>query len=147
MINGDYNLASSGILEIDLDGLIGGTEYDQLFVNGFVDLNSDLGLGGMLDIDLGFAPTIGDSFTLLANDGTDAILGYFFDLLEGSQFTEAFGSSLFKFEITYMGGTGNDIVLNMLGIVKPVPEPSTYLLLGSGLLGLVVWRRRARKNS
>ncbi len=30
---------------------------------------------------------------------------------------------------------------------NPVPEPSTYLLLGSGLLGLVIWRRRARKNS
>jgi hypothetical protein len=30
--------------------------------------------------------------------------------------------------------------------IQPVPEPSTYLLLGSGILGLVFWRRRRLKG-
>jgi hypothetical protein len=55
-------------------------------------------------------------------------------------------------DVTY---TDNDIFLNLAGLpittgqtivlnVKPVPEPSTMLLFGSGLAGLVAWRARKR---
>jgi len=30
--------------------------------------------------------------------------------------------------------------------VTPVPEPSTLVLLGSGLTGVIIWRRRSRKG-
>jgi hypothetical protein len=136
-INGDYNLFS-GILEIDLFGTDPGSLYDQVFVNGLVDLNGDDLTGGTLDLNLGFAPSLGDSFIIVDNDSTDPITTAFFGLEEGASLTEFFGGQAFLFEITYAGGTGNDIVLNA------VPIPPAVWLFGSGLLGLVgVARRRA----
>lgn len=37
------------------------------------------------------------------------------------------------------------VVLESLG--SPVPEPSTWLLFGSGLAGLAAWRRKQGMNS
>ena len=105
-INGNYNLWSPGTLEIQLLGSTPGTLDDQLLVNGLVNLNADHGAGGKLDTILEFAPTPGQMFTILDNDGTDSISGAFFGLQDGASFTEAFGSELFRFGINYHGGTG-----------------------------------------
>jgi len=138
-INGDYNLFSGGLLEIELFGTNPGSEFDQVFVNGLVDLNADSLTGGTLDLNLGFAPSLGDSFIIVENDSTDPITTAFFGLEEGASLTEFFGGQTFIFEITYAGGSGNDIVLN-----STVPIPPAVWLFGSGLLGLVgVARRRA----
>ena len=103
-VNGNYNLWSPGTLEIQLLGLTPGSLFDQVRVNGLVNLNADLGTGGMLDTILGFGPNLGDSFLILDNDGTDAISGFFSGLVEGATFTEAFGGTVFTFGITYLGG-------------------------------------------
>ena len=133
--NGDYN-RSAGILEIELFGTNPGSEFDQVFVNGLVDLNGDSLTGGILDLKLGFAPSLGDSFTIVENDGTDLITTAFFGLEEGASLTEFFEGQAFTFTITYAGGTGNDIV------VGAVPIPPSVWLFGSGLLGLVGIARR-----
>ena len=140
-INGDYNLFS-GTLEIELFGTDPGSLYDQVFVNGLVDLNGDSGIGGILDLNLGFAPNLGDGFTILENDGIDLITTAFFGLEEGASLIEFFEGQTFTFGITYAGGTGNDIVLNVVSSAVPIP-PAVWLF-GSGLLGLVgIARRKA----
>ncbi|MEP6704912.1 MAG: VCBS repeat-containing protein, partial [Acidobacteriota bacterium] len=55
-----------------------------------------------------FRPAVGDSFTILKNDGTDAISGTFLNASEGSVFAGPLNTA---FRITYVGGDGNDIVI------------------------------------
>lgn len=87
---------------------IGGTgvgEYDQLKVTGTVDLGAATTLTASLVNS--FKPAGGNSFTLIDNDGTDAVTGTFSGLAEGATFT--LDGSVFK--ISYVGGSGNDVVL------------------------------------
>lgn len=124
-ITGDYSL-DSGDLFVELAGLGAGTGYDQLIVTG------DVSLAGDLTLDVGFTPGLGDTFTIIDNQGANAISG---------AFTQ--GSTIFAgghtFGITYGGGDGNDVVL----VVRDVPEPATALLVALGVLFVAGGRRLA----
>ena len=50
---------------------------------------------------------IGAAFTLIQNDGTEAVMGTFAGLPQGA--TLVLGGM--TFQISYVGGTGNDVVL------------------------------------
>ena len=60
----------------------------------------------------------------------------------------AFGAGLKSFELGMNDISGAGATIVTIGTtvtpISPVPEPSTILLLGSGLLGLVGYRRRKR---
>lgn len=47
-----------------------------------------------------------------------------------------------KFHAKWFNNDGPDRYFLIGADVQPIPEPSTILLMGSGLLGLVYWRRR-----
>ena len=111
-INGDYELASAGTLEIEIDGNAGpGVGFDQLIINGTVNLNADMGTGGSLNVVLGFTPTARDTFTIIDNDGVELTIGFFDGLPNLSTFEETVGSDTVTFQIDYAGGDGNDVDL------------------------------------
>jgi autotransporter-associated beta strand protein len=81
---------------------------DQLDVTGTVNLG-----GAKLDLALlaSLRPYKGETFEIISNGGTDAIVGHFAGLAEGAHF--AAGGK--KFSISYHAGDGNDVVLTELG--------------------------------
>lgn len=140
---GDLTLQASAVLAIALDPAQG--RGDLVQVQGGVALDlADLVLA------LASAPTPGEWFDILLNDGGEAIGGRF---AQGDRVAASFAGRDYLFAIQYDanadGGTvGNDIRL------QAVPAPATWLLLGLGALagagaarvpGLNV-RRRARRR-
>ncbi len=88
---------------VQLNGTTAGTGYDQLNVTGTVNLS-----GATLSGTMGFTPPTGSTFAIVTNDGSDAIVGTFAGLPEGSTVVLS-GQAL---KISYVGGTGNDVVLS-----------------------------------
>ncbi|MFK8114585.1 MAG: CARDB domain-containing protein, partial [Rubripirellula sp.] len=120
---------SNGVLEIEIGGL---AELDQLDVDGSLTLTGPLNV--MLTS--GFEPSVGDSFTIVNNAGTDAIIGAFAGLPEGATFTV--GTT--QFQITYAGGTdNNDVVLTAVNSGSPDLGSDTFTfqwdLDGDGTFG------------
>jgi hypothetical protein len=107
---------SGGSYNPILNGTTAGSGYDQINVAGGVTLS-----GVTLSPALGFKPKIGQRFTLINNDGRDAVSGTFAGKAEGSKFKV--GSATMT--ISYRSGTGNDVVLSV-GSVSPIIAP-TYV--------------------
>jgi fibronectin-binding autotransporter adhesin len=90
---------------VELNGTAPGTGYDQLKVLGSVGLSN-----ATLHASLGFQSAISDSFTIIDNDGGDAVIGTFNGLAQNAT---VFINGI-PFRISYTGGTGNDVVLTQL---------------------------------
>jgi autotransporter-associated beta strand protein len=139
----NLSLQGGGQLSLGIAGTAGGATadgYDQIKVAGSV------ALGGILELTLlnGFTPTIGQSFFVIDNDGTDPISGAFSNAPSDAIIT--LGGV--NFAVSYVGdaGTGqtvggNDLVLTA---VPPVPELTPLSLGGVGMLQLL--RRRTLKK-
>ena len=96
-----------GTVRLDLINSMPGTGYDQIQTTGTLTLNNPT-----LQIVLpGALPVAGQTFTVIDNDGSDAVVGTFAGLPEGA----TVGVSGVTFRISYTGGTGNDVVLTTLG--------------------------------
>ena len=114
--NSNVQLANNGKGTIDVIGnlqldsgdamsiKLGGDDTTAVTVAGTVSLD---GTPLNLTLDPAYAAHLGDTITLLDNDGSDAVVGTFAGLAEGASFLV--GGKLFS--ISYVGGTGNDVVL------------------------------------
>ena len=104
--------SSVGVFSFDLNtsGTVAGTAYDQLAVNGNVNLSGR----PVLDVNLNFAPTARDTiYTIINNDGSDPVVGTFNGQAEGSLVTV----NSVSYRISYVGGTGNDVTLTCVGVL------------------------------
>ncbi|HEX9982925.1 MAG TPA: Ig-like domain repeat protein [Thermoanaerobaculia bacterium] len=109
--NGAHNSNPKGRLQVDVNAA---GPSDLLRVQGTVSLDATLA------VTLLGTPINGQSFTIIDNDGTDAVSGTFTGLSEGAMFTV--GSSTMW--VSYRGGDGNDVVLNA-GIPPPTAKTWT----------------------
>lgn len=121
---GNLTLASGSTATMEIDGTDAGTGYDQINVTGTVTISD-----ATLNVVLGYTPATGDSYTLINNDLADGVTGTFDGLAEGDTLT-AGGRT---FQISYVGGTGNDVTLTD---VTPQPSGSDGggLFSGAGAL-------------
>jgi hypothetical protein len=116
-----------------LNGLAIGSQYDSTLVSGsgFINVSNSV-----LDVSLGYTPNVGDKFDIITNMTGNAVLGTFAGLNEGG-IIDAGGTDL---QISYLGGTGYDVVLTV------VPEPSSLVLALAGVC-LPMLIRRGRRSS
>jgi autotransporter-associated beta strand protein len=103
--SGNLALKSGSSFTVALNDVTPGTGYDQLNVTGTVNLT-----GSTLNLSLGFTPDVGTVFTLVNNDGVDAVVGTFQGLAEGATVLV----NGMTFQISYVGGTGNDVTLTRI---------------------------------
>jgi len=151
MNTGNLDFDAATELDIELEGTTPGAGgHDQYNVTGTVSLGN-----ATLNTILfnGYAPSLNDTFTIINNDGSDAIVGTFGGLAEGTSF--AVGS--YQFTISYAGGTGNDVVLTTsfepgppgtgFGILQnSLFAPIALVLAGLSVVGFANRRRFATKK-
>lgn len=97
----------SGTYLAQIGGTTACSTYDQLQVSGSVNVTN-----GTLQLALinGFSPTVGQSFEIINNTGSNPVTGTFSGLPEGATFS----SGGHTFQISYKGGTGNDVTLTVV---------------------------------
>jgi len=158
---GNYTQGANGSLTFDIAGAAAG-QYDQLNVSGKAKFN------GLMTVNLlnGFVPQIGDMFDIMnfaGGSGTfSKVLGlpinsqeHFMleynptnltlDVVPGqdTNIGDAW-SSISASAITWVPGNGVYQGMSSNGVSDPTPEPSSILLVGSGLLGIAAVLRRKR---
>ena len=116
-VEGDLDFITGSEFTINLNGAANaGVDFDQLQLSGTPTLflnNATLvaSVGGA------YSPN-GEEIIIIDVAGINAVSGTFDGLAEGSTIS----ISGFNFTITYVGGDGNDVVLNAEDLTAPVPD-------------------------
>lgn len=108
---GGYAVITGATTQIDIGGTTPGVGYDQIVnsTSGGINLT-----GSSVNPTLvgGFVPAIGDSFEIINNQSSGAVIGTFNNLPEGATFK----SGIVTYQVSYTGGNGNDVTLTVVGI-------------------------------
>lgn len=107
-----YAVRTNATTHIDIGGTTAGSTYDQIIaVPGGVILT-----GSNIEVSLvgGFVPAIGDVFTIIDDQAGDTITGTFNGLNEGATFQ----SGIATYQVSYTGGTGNDVTLTVVAVTN-----------------------------
>ncbi|MBD2839311.1 DUF4347 domain-containing protein [Pseudomonas sp. JM0905a] len=115
-VNGNLQMNAGSTLAVEINGTTAGTQYDQVVVNGTVNVS-----GATLAVTHGYAPGFGDVYTLIDNNLSDSVTGNFSGLAEGGTLTASGNGTVLT--ASYTGGTGNDFTLT-------APTNSTPVVTG-----------------
>lgn len=126
-IIGNYTQTATGVLNIELGGLLQGINFD------FLNISLAAFLDGTLNVSLfgGFFPSVGDAFEIMRFASSSG----FFSTLNGLDLGTVVLQPILS--------PTNLILLVQQGS-QPIPEPSTWILLVVGLLGLVSYQYRRK---
>ncbi len=144
-INPDINtgtLQSSSNFVVQIAGTTAGSGYSQLKgpASNAVNSGTAFKLGGSLIFNLGYAASVGDQFTIVKNQfpvNQAYFSGTFANLGQNATFNELYNGQSYEFQISYTGGTGDDVVVTTL----LAPEPSS-ILSGAAVVAACLLRRR-----
>ena len=100
-------MQTGSTLDVEINGIIEGKDYDQLRVTGAVDLSGSL-------LNLRFSPSQSQvgRYKIILNDGTDPIVGTFNGITEAGKFYGLGNSSVLS--SSYASLTGNDFSVSHL---------------------------------
>ncbi|QVL34257.1 PEP-CTERM sorting domain-containing protein [Telmatocola sphagniphila] len=149
-ITGNFTLNVSTTVNVKLNGNTSGSQYDRITITG--SSNAINLANALLNISLGYDPSVTDKLYILVNQPNNSITGTFSGLPNDSFFslTNPNTGHSFTAYITYYGNSstnatygGNDVLIAF----SPVPEPASLLVLGSAIGGVLAWRRRSSKKS
>lgn len=129
-VNGNLNLNSGSTLALNINGATAGTGYDQVVVNGTVDISA-----ATLAVNHGYASASGDSYMVIVNDAADAVTGTFSGISEGSKFNAAGNGT--ELITSYISGTGNDLALTT-PIAPTITNVSSSTANGTYKIGDVI---------
>lgn len=108
----NLTFSSGATFNVDVNSTTAGTGYDQVIMSsGTLTLGS-----ATLSLTFGYAPVINDAYTIIDNQGSNAVSGTFSGLAQGAIKTVTYNGVPYDCQISYTGGTGNDVVLTALRI-------------------------------
>ncbi|MBN1578214.1 MAG: DUF2341 domain-containing protein, partial [Chitinispirillaceae bacterium] len=114
-IGKSLTFTANGSFSAALNGTTAGSGYDQILMSA-----GKLTLGNAaLSLTLGFAPGVGNKFTIIDNAGPNPVSGTFRGLPEGAMLDLNYNGTGYRFTISYTGGSGNDVVLTMTAVIVP----------------------------
>jgi autotransporter-associated beta strand protein len=113
----NLTFAAGGAFNPQVSGRLAGIGYDQVNVRGTNNLASAV-LG--IDTTLAQGVGVGDQFVVINNDASEPITGTFAGYPEGS----SYNPNGFSFVVSYVGGSGNDVVFTVAAVPGGVVSSS-----------------------
>jgi len=133
-----YELAINGVEDLDIDAASPiyslGFDFVERIKHNPYNLPIDEDDDSVFEVTLYSGGTLVDSFSYNAPNDVLAFVGVWSDsAFDGVEIRETFG------------GIGDEYFGQFYTGTNPVPEPATILLIGTGLVGLVGFRKKLRK--